>query len=183
MPDPEIIRRYLETRSNACFSLLYNRYAAKVFGKCLSILREDSLAQDATQEIFIKVFMNLPRFGEKAQFSTWVYAITYNYCIDFIRRNKKIGELFSYDLERASDIPDDIPDEELLQMGVQVLRKVMEELPVGDRIILLMKYQDDMQIKEIASLTGKNESAVKMQLLRAKERARKLRDALEDVSQ
>ena len=176
MPDLEVVRVYLETRSNSCFTLLYNRYAAKVYGKCLAILREDAQAQDATQEVFTKIFLNLPRFGEKAQFSTWVYSITYNYCIDFIRRNKKHGELFSDDLEHAPDVPDDVPDEELLQMEVRALRKVLEALPVGDRIILLMKYQDDMQIKEIAALTSKSESAVKMQILRAKEKAKKLRE-------
>jgi RNA polymerase sigma-70 factor (ECF subfamily) len=61
-------------------------------------------------------------------------------------------------------------------MEVHALRKVLEALPVGDRIILLMKYQDDMQIKEIAALTSKSESAVKMQILRAKEKAKKLRE-------
>lgn len=176
MSDSEIIRIYLETRENPCFSLLYNRYAGKVFGKCLSILHEEGLAQDATQEIFTRVFANLPSFGEKAQFSTWVYSITYNYCIDFIRRQKKQGEWLDFDIERAAEMPDsDIPDEDMLRIEVDTLRKVLEQLPITDRMVLLMKYQDEMPIKEIAALTEKSESAVKMQLLRAKERAQKLR--------
>lgn len=74
---------YLKYQSEQCFSLLYNRYVKKVYAKCISILKEESLARDATQEIFLKIFLNLIRFEEKARFSTWVYAITYNYCIDF----------------------------------------------------------------------------------------------------
>lgn len=179
MSDSEIIRIYLETRESPCFSLLYNRYAGKVFGKCLSILREESLAQDATQEVFTRVFAGLPQFGEKARFSTWVYSITYNYCIDYIRRHKKQGELLDFNIEQAADIPEnEVPDEEMYQMEVTTLRNVLERLPISDRMVLLMKYQDDLSIKEIAALTEKSESAIKMQLLRAKERAQKLRFAL-----
>lgn len=179
MPDLAVIRVYLETQANPCFTLLYNRYATKVYGKCLSILKEESLAQDATQEIFLKIFLNLSKFGEKAQFSTWVYSITYNFCIDFIRRNKKLGELFTDDLERAPDLPDDVHDEALLQMEVNTLRHVLNDLPIGDRMILLMKYQDDLPIRDIALMLEKSESAIKMQIMRAKAKAQKIREVLE----
>ena len=78
MGDSEVIKMYLKYQSEQCFSLLYNRYVKKVYAKCISILKEESLARDATQEIFLKIFLNLIRFEEKARFSTWVYAITYN---------------------------------------------------------------------------------------------------------
>ena len=76
MGDSEVIKMYLKYQSEQCFSLLYNRYVKKVYAKCISILKEESLARDATQEIFLKIFLNLIRFEEKARFSTWVYAIT-----------------------------------------------------------------------------------------------------------
>ena len=86
MKDSEVVHNYLETQASRCFSLLYSRYAPKIFSKCITMLRDEALAQDATQEIFMKIFLNLAKFGEKAKFSTWVYSITYNYCIDYIRR-------------------------------------------------------------------------------------------------
>ena len=88
MRDFEVINSYLKTQASMCFSLLYNRYASKIYAKCLSILRDEMLAEDATQEIFMKIFMNLSRFEEKAKFSTWIYSITYNYCIDYLRRKQ-----------------------------------------------------------------------------------------------
>lgn len=179
MPDLKVIHVYLATQANPCFTLLYQRYASKVYAKCLTLLKDEALAQDATQEIFMKIFLNLAKFGEKAQFSTWVYSITYNYCIDYIRRNKKHGDIFSDEMEKTPDIPDEVPDEVLMQMEVNTLRQVLSELPMDDRFVLLMKYQDDMSIKDISTVLNKTESAVKMQILRAKAKAQKLKESLE----
>lgn len=174
MADLEVIHSYLESQASNCFSLLYNRYATKIFSKCISLLKDEALAKDATQEIFTKIFLNLSRFGEKSKFSTWVYSITYNYCIDYIRKMKK-RDIFSDELENVGDVEDDGPevDEELLQIEVRQLRQVLDEIPIGDKTVLLMKYQDDLSIKEIADILDKSESAVKMQIKRAKERAQK----------
>lgn len=175
MKDFEVVHTYLETQASRCFSLLYSRYASKIFSKCITMLKDEAMAQDATQEIFMKIFLNIAKFGEKAKFSTWVYSITYNYCIDFIRRKKKQQNLFTDDIEKAPDNMDEVPDEALLAMEVHQLKRVLEELPSGDRAILLMKYQDDMSIREIAETLDKTESAVKMQIMRAKDKAQKLK--------
>lgn len=178
MTDLEVVHTYLDTQASLCFSILYNRYASKVYAKCLTLLQDETLAEDATQEIFTKIFLNLSRFGGKSQFSTWVYSITYNYCIDFLRRRKKRLAIFTEDIERAPDLADEVPDEELLRMEVHQLKEVLREMPVGDSAILLMKYQDDMSIKDIADILGKTDSAIKMQIKRAKERAKKLKEDL-----
>ncbi|TXB52741.1 RNA polymerase sigma factor, partial [Phaeodactylibacter luteus] len=81
MKDLEVIHSYLETQASVCFSVLYERYMGRIYAKCISILKNEAHAQDATQEIFTKIFLNLARFKEQAKFSTWVYSITYNYCI------------------------------------------------------------------------------------------------------
>jgi len=179
MKDMEVIEYYLETQDPMCFSLLYGRYAGKIYSKCISLLKEESLAQDATQEIFMKVFTNLSRFAERSKFSTWVYSITYNYCIDFLRRRKKQQDVFSDEMEKAADVADDdVSDEVLLAMEVRQLKAVLEQIPVDDKAILLMKYQDELSIKEIADMLDKSESAVKMRLKRAKEKAQSLREEL-----
>ncbi|MCB9081068.1 MAG: sigma-70 family RNA polymerase sigma factor [Lewinellaceae bacterium] len=181
MKDLEVIHVYLKTQANPCFTLLYNRYVQKVFAKCISLLKDEALARDATQEIFLKIFLNLARFQEKAQFSTWVYSITYNYCIDYLRRTKKQGEIFAEDIERAPDVADEVSDEAIMQMEVKTLKKVLDQLPVGDRAILLMKYREDMQIKDIANVLDKSESAIKMQIKRAKSKAQKLKEELDSA--
>ena len=178
MEDPQVIHTYLETQASQCFSLLYTRYAGKIYSKCLSMLRDEARAQDATQEVFTKIFLNLAKFSGKSKFSTWVYSITYNFCIDYIRRTKKKKDIFSDDIERLPEVPDEVPDEELLLMEVAQLRKVLSELNVDDKTILMMKYQDGMSIKEIAEIIDKTESAVKMRIKRAKEKAKLLKEKL-----
>ncbi len=166
-----LIKQYLNNRDANAFNQLYRRYSTKVYAKCISMLKDEALAADATQEIFTKVFLKLGSFGEKSKFSTWLYSVTYNFCIDFIRRKKRDKQLFTDEAEDLPDLIDDDEDEEILAMEVGRLREVLELIPPGDKVILLMKYQDDLSIKEIAEALNKNESAVKMQLKRAKTKA------------
>ena len=177
MKDLEVIHNYLDSQASRCFNLLYQRYSGKVYAKCLTLLGDTALAEDATQEIFTKIFLNLGRFNEQSKFSTWLYSITYNFCIDYIRRKKKEKAVFSDEIENAPDLAEDnIPDKEMLELNLVQLEQVMSSLKAGDRAILLMKYQDGEQIKDIADQFGKSESAIKMQIKRAKERARKIRE-------
>lgn len=177
--DSELIARYLRDQNTEYFTLLYRRYAGKVFAKCISMLGDEGLARDATQDIFIKVLLNLARFSEQSSFSTWVYSITYNYCIDLIRKKKKLPFLFTEDVSKLSrETEVEVPDSVLLEMKQERLEKVLDQLPPGDKAILLMKYIDDLQIKDIADILGKTESAIKMQIMRAKQKAQSIYDTL-----
>ena len=174
--DEELIRRYLETQNSRYFDQLYGKYSTKVFSKCISLLKDEGNAQDATQDIFLKIFLNLSKFGGKSKFSTWIYSITYNYCIDLIRKKKKSGNIFSDEMERAPDLAEEVPDSALLEMEVKKLKIVLDAIPVGDKAVLLMKYQDDMSIREMSATLNKSESAIKMKLKRAKHKAQKVYD-------
>jgi RNA polymerase sigma factor (sigma-70 family) len=177
--DPELIALYLEEQNTVYFTKLYKRYASKVFAKCISMLGDQGLARDATQDIFIKILLNLAKFSEQSSFSTWVYSITYNYCIDLIRKKKKMPLLFTEDVGKVSKETEvEIPDSVLLEMKQERLEAVMDKMPPGDKAILLMKYIDDLQIREIGDILGKTESAIKMQIMRAKQKAQQLHNEL-----
>ena len=170
--DSELISLYLREQNTTYFTLLYRRYAGKVFAKCISMLSDEGMARDATQDIFIKVLLNLGKFTEQSSFSTWVYSITYNFCIDIIRKKKKNILIYSEDIGKISSVTDtELPDSVILEMETKRLEKVMELMPPGDKAILNMKYIDDLQIKVIAEVLDKTESAIKMQIMRAKAKA------------
>lgn len=169
--DEEAIAAYLETQNANYFNILYDRYSKKVFGKCYSLLKSEAKAEDAAQEIFVKVLLNLSKFSGKSKFSTWLYSITYNFCIDAIRKNKKnVGVLVDDIGIYGDEVEDDIEDTELMEKNVFRLKEVLNVIPAGDKAILLMKYQDEFSIKEICSIIDKSESAVKMKIKRAKEK-------------
>lgn len=175
LSDSQLIMLYLKEQDANYFSQLYRRYAGKVFAKCISMLGDHGLARDATQDVFIKILLNLSKFTEQSSFSTWVYSITYNYCIDLIRKKKKNILIFTEDMGRVSTAADvEIPDSIILEMETNRLEKVMNKLPVGDKAILDMKYTEDLSIKEIGEILNKTESAIKMQIMRAKIKAQDL---------
>lgn len=172
--DEEAIEAYLESQNVSYFNILYDRYSKKVFGKCYSLLKSEAKAEDAAQEIFVKVLLNLSKFTGKSKFSTWLYSITYNYCIDAIRKNKKnVGVLVDDIGKYGEEVEDTIEDSELMETNVLRLKEVLNVLPAGDKAILLMKYQDEFSIKEICEIIDKSESAVKMKIKRAKEKFKK----------
>jgi len=171
--DEDALDHYLLTQNVNYFNILYDRYANKVYSKCVTMLKNAEMAEDATQEIFVKILLSLSNFSGKSKFSTWLYSITYNYCIDLIRKDKKDIILsfdnYSFEIEDQSTF-----DAEIMETNVYRLKDVMTELSTEDNGILLMKYQDEMSIKEIGDILNKTESAVKMKILRAKERFMKI---------
>ena len=169
--DRDIIDRYLETQDGSYFSIIYDRYSRLVYAKSLSMLKNEAAAEDAVQEIFIKVMLKLSSYTGDAKFSTWMYAITYNYCIDIIRKTqrKKAIDVEDIDVLEASMIPE--PDDaRILEVDIKRLKYILERIPRKDKAILMMKYLEEFSIKEIAEIMEKSESAVKMQILRAKEK-------------
>ncbi|MGE5354713.1 MAG: RNA polymerase sigma factor [Deltaproteobacteria bacterium] len=171
--DETLIFDYLRTQNNRYFDVLYNRYKDKIYGKCLSMLNDPEKSQDALQDIFIKVILNLSLFKQDSKFSTWLYSITYNYCIDVIRKDGKLITDNLDDIKGNEMLPDDdgISEKQLLEIKVDRLDRVLNELPVKDKSVLIMKYQGDLSIKDISEMLGKSESAVKMILKRAKEKS------------
>lgn len=168
--DEEIVREYLKTQRSIHFDTLYNRYSKKIYGKCISLLKDEEAAQDAMQDIFMKILLNLSKFSEKSRFSTWVYSISYNYCIDLLRRKKKLNTVLVDDSSRLEDVVEEVNDSFLLETKVNRLKVILDKIPPGDKMILIMKYQDSMSIKDIGKILDKSESAIKMKIKRAKQK-------------
>lgn len=176
MSDEEIVSEITRSQDPKLMDILYGRYANKVYRKCMSFVKDTSIAEDLTHDIFIKVYLNLPSFKQKSKFSTWLYSITYNFCIDYLRKNKK-EKLVS--IEDYSGVVKDMEVEsvdDLRHIAVNRLKKILEKVKVDEKAILLMKYRDNMSIKEIQEVFKISESAVKMRIKRAKEKVKRLHD-------
>jgi len=170
-PDDELVRLYVETQRNLYFEELYDRYVDKVYRKCLSFVKNEAQAEDFTHDIFLRLVLKIGTFKEHAKFSTWLYSITYNYCMDQIKIIKKQAETT---LEENFDLEQEYDNAELVEIQAQDLKKALQKIDPNERAMLLMKYQDDFSIKEIADTLNITESAVKMRLMRTKEKLRKI---------
>ena len=177
--DEDLVSEYLITQNTRYFDILYQRYSGKVYAKCLTILNDGTAAMDAVQDIFMKVLLSVSSFKSKSKFSTWLYSITYNFCIDETRRRKKRVIGSEEELEKLSETlenDDQIEDDRLTSVRVDQMKEILAAMKEIDTAILLMKYQDDLSIKEISQMTDKTESAIKMQLKRAKEKFVKIHE-------
>ena len=117
--------------------------------------------------------MKLKTFKGKSKFSTWLYAFTYNHCVNYVNRNnsKKIEkQSVTADNIGEDSYDPDVDDNSISMLKVEKLKEALELISPDERMILLLKYQDFLSIKELAEILELGESAVKMRLKRAKEK-------------
>jgi len=172
--DEALVEAIVKTNDTMLFEVLYDRHAAMVYNKCYGFANSVDEAKDLTQDVFLKVFIKLKSFKGKSKFSTWLYAFTYNHCVNYVTRNtaKKIEkQSISSDSIDIENIGEDIDStHEFENMRVEQLKLVMELISPDEKMILLLKYQDNLSIRELADALDIGESAVKMRLKRAKEK-------------
>lgn len=183
LTDEVLVKQIIETRNALLFGKLYDRYSKKIYSKCYSFAEDNNEAQDLTQDIFLKLFTKLDTFKGTAKFSTWLYSFTYNFLVNYKKRDapKKLGDrwerLNSTDTYLAQ--AEDIEEEDLFEIKASNLEKALDLLEPADKAILLLKYQDDISVKDIQNLLKINESAVKMRLKRARIKLIKAHQKLE----
>jgi len=169
--DEQLVEKILKENDNSYFSVLFLRYKEKIRGKCYSMTKSRSVSDDLLQDIMLKVMEKLNLFKGKSSFSTWLYAITYNHCIEYLRHNKRIKY---EDWVESIEIPEEISEsdiENVLELKSERLQLLLEMLKPEDKALILLKYKEEFDLKKIIyilSLGG--ESAAKMRLNRAKKR-------------
>lgn len=170
--DEDLVEAIVKTNDTVLFEILYDRYAMLVYNKCYGFAKDADEAKDLTQDVFLKLFVKLASFKGKSKFSTWLYAFTYNHCVNYVTRNTaKKFEKQSVDYKDIQNLSyDEEDDTSFLDMRVDKLKIALEMISPEEKMILLLKYQDFLSIKEIESVLGIGESAVKMRIKRAKDK-------------
>jgi RNA polymerase sigma factor (sigma-70 family) len=172
LKDEELIQMHLNTHQNDYFETLYKRYVTKVYRRCLSLTKDTAKAEDYTHDIFLRVHGNLTKFQEKSAFSTWLYSISYNYCMDQIRQSNRNSTVA---LEEDQDYSwTDSTDQDNKEFQLQQLDKAMGAISAEELLMLRMKYEDNLDIKEIAEQLNLKNSAVKMRLKRTRDKIRRM---------
>ena len=150
--DARLIRDYLNGKESA-FELLFKRYERPLFSFILRMVNERRSTEDMFQQTWFKVLQNLASYREKGTFSSWLFGIANNCCIDYLRKKNtaKINDTMSETVlhELASDEP--LPDETLqVQEGSKWLHSVIEQLPFNQKQVILLRIYGEMPFKDIA---------------------------------
>lgn len=173
--DEHLINRFQETNDNRVFSTLIERHEKTIYRKCYGYVKDKTAAEDLCQEVLIKLFLKLKSYQNNARFSTWLFSIIHNTSIDYLRKNKK--NVRSVLIEKLSgEVAELVEDKDELseEVTLKILDNLLDQLTPEDRMLLLMKYKEKHQIKDMQQALGVSESAIKMRLKRARERITKL---------
>ena len=169
LKDDEIIRKIRDDGSSDYFEVLYKRYYPKVLDSCFSFVKNRKEAEELAEDVFSKVFEKLFSFKQQSSFSSWLYSVTYNHCIDYLREKKKV-HYPSWD--RENEIPEilDESDEQAEEIDYDKLMIILELIHPEEKALILMKYRDNLSMKQIGNSLRISEDAAKMRLKRARTR-------------
>ena len=140
-----------------------------VYTVCYRLVGNASDAEELMQEVFTKVFLNLATFEERSAFSSWLYRIAHNQCLNFLaKRKREAAGMAGYVEERrvrSAAAPQGFSDD---------VQQALNQLNEEQRSILVMKYILELELTEMSEVLGVTVGAVKMRLLRAREEFRRL---------
>jgi RNA polymerase sigma-70 factor (ECF subfamily) len=156
--------------SEDAFDRLFARYQDYVYNVCLGILAHPDDARDCAQEVFLRVYRKVGEFRAEAAFTTWLYRVTVNVCVGQLRKRPRLAAA-SLEDETVREIADDGPavgagmeravDEELV-------RRVVAQLPEDYRVVLVLRYFQNLSYEEMVQVLGFSMAQVKVKLHRAR---------------
>ena len=169
LADEEIIKQLTNEGNTDAFNVLYKRYKTRIYNKCYSIVLDRESARNLSEEVFTKAYLKLHSFKQESKFSTWLYAITYNHCIDHLREKKKMHYPNWNNNHELPEIVDE--SEELVsEITYENLVHILDLIHPEEKALLLMKYQENLSINDISSALRISTNATKMRLKRARAR-------------
>ncbi len=174
------IKEVLKGDHNA-FGEIVEIYKEKVFQLCYRMLGNRHEAEDMAQEAFVRAYVNIHTFNIKLKFSTWLYRIATNLCIDRIRKKKPDYHLDAEvagteGLTMYSQIAADtvMPEEELESLELQdTVQKEILKLPEKYRTVIVLKYIEELSLKEISEILDLPIGTIKTRIHRGREALRK----------
>ena len=165
-PDPAILRK-AQRGDERAFSIIVRTYETPVYNYVLRLVHDRSLAEDLTQEVFLRVFQGLPRFSLRCKFTTWLFQVTKNRVLDELRASER--------RPRALVAIDDIAPLEVLDAPVERLEAIdalwraVEELNPDLKMALLLRDVVGMPYSEIADSLEVTLATVKWRIHKARD--------------
>jgi len=174
LEDAQVVRQVLRGRRDA-FSVLVERYQKPIFNFVYRFYGNYELAQELTQETFLRCYQFLKSYDPERKFSTWLYKVAKNLCVDELKRQRSAREVRLDDALPAIDARDVAGAVDRNQQ-VQCIRReedfrlleALQELPPAARTVLLLHYFQGLSYQEIGETLGLPVSTIKIRIFRAK---------------
>ncbi|HPH81830.1 MAG TPA: sigma-70 family RNA polymerase sigma factor [Flavobacteriales bacterium] len=176
--DIQLVTRAIEKHDQAAYAELLDRYKESVYYLLLKMVNNKDDAEDLTIEAFGKAFKNIAQYTPNFAFSTWLFRIATNNCIDFIRKKRAVtlsldrtftsGDGDEMTMDVRSDSPD--PEEHMIRKQKNVfMRSLVDKLKPRYRVLIELRYFQELSYEEIAERLDLPLGTVKAQLFRSRE--------------
>ncbi len=181
MHEEELIHKLKEKDEHA-FRVVFEANKNKVINTCFRIVNNFDVAEDLTQDVFIKVYQSVNQFRGDSKLSTWIYKIAVSKSLDYLRAQKR-KKRFTFLTSILGDetLDNKIPAPESNQPGIaidneerfRILQNAMDSLPENQRIAFSLSKYDEMSNKEIAGIMETTVSSIESLIFRAKKNLQK----------
>lgn len=170
MDETELILKFKQGDRFA-FRQLVEKYQDSVINTCYRFLRNKEEAEEVAQEVFLKVYLSANTYQPKTKFSTWLFKIVVNSCLNKLRDKKKFSlSQLDEDLHASSE---NQPDKSLEQEELRMLvRNAVDSLPENQRTVILLNQYEGFSYQDTAKILDCSVSAIESRLFRAKESLR-----------
>lgn len=167
--DAQIQERLQAKQYREAFGLILPHFRDRVFRLTFSMLRDRTLAEDTTQDIFLRIWRALPGFAGQSQLSTWIYAISKNACLSELRKRRPLVSLDGDEEEQSAEVrglaTQDADDSATVSVG-----QLLDQLPERYRQAVVLFYMEDKSYEQTAASLGLPLGTVKALLHRARKR-------------
>ena len=153
-----------------------------VYNLCLNYLQNVPEAEDATQEVFVKIHKNISGFDRRSSAKTWIYRLTVNYCLDVLKMHKRkstlirLISLFNSDPEKISGISSDMDHPGIKMENMEKTKFIFEKinkLPSQQKTVILLKVTEDLNLNEISEIMQLSYKSAESLLSRARSNLKK----------
>lgn len=160
------------------FDQLVLKYSNDIFRYAYRILRHEQDAQNASQDTFLKAWQGLKSFKGISKFSTWLYSISYNVCMNYLKKRKKEASVSTEDVPLPFDETtanknshNTTPEESYLQKErLKVLNEAIDKLPPHHKQMMILRFIEGFSYEEIAKITALPLGTVKSKISRARDK-------------
>jgi RNA polymerase sigma-70 factor (ECF subfamily) len=187
-PDVQLMLRFQQGEMEA-FQQLFHKYSPAVINFAFQFLGTRARAEEIAQEVLLQVYRWQKRYEPKAKFSTWLFKIAHNHCLNEVRKGEYRVARESLNLlpdaegdERERDLPDTNPGkgEDVLaaKEAADRIQRILRRVPENQRTALMLSRLEGMSYQEVAEVLGSTEKAVKSLVFRA---TQSLKEGLRDI--
>lgn len=172
--DARLVEEVRRGNTNA-FGELVKRYEARVIRVIRRFINDPEQARDLAQEAFMRAFRRLDQFDPSRRFGPWLFRISVNLTLDFLRKKKRSGRWSLFSESSAERLPDPPSEDPRLQADLsQEIHAVLDQIPEKYRTVLVLRDLENFSTSEIAAITDRKEATIRWRLAEARHRFKEI---------